>query len=91
MVPTIPQLRVSSVAILKRGDGDGSPPPAAPPRPPPASPPQEQQQYTAGVAALATGGTGTDLDGLGSGELIGIGLAIGGGVALVALVAFCAA
>ena len=87
----LPQLRVSSVAILKRGDGDGSPPPTAPPRPPPASPPQQQQQYTAGVAALATGGTGTDLDGLGSGELIGIGLAIGGGVALVALVAFCAA
>ena len=28
----LPQLRVSSVAILKRGDGDGSPPPAAPPR-----------------------------------------------------------
>ena len=88
----LPQLRVSSVAILKRGDGDGSPPPAAPPRPPPASPPPpQQQQYTAGVAALATGGTGTDLDGLGSGELIGIGLAIGGGVALVALAAFCAA
>ena len=87
----LPQLRVSSVAILKRGDGDGSPPPTAPPRPPPASPPPQQQQYTAGVAELATGGTGTDLDGLGSGELIGIGLAIGGGVALVALVAFCAA